>query len=88
LADLSGFLRDIQIPDMYVARQKFPKPCIENIEKHLVDALDRVFPEKGNLDRLRIAVTAGSRGITSIPEIHRIIGDYLKMQAGKRRTRP
>lgn len=83
MADLSGFLRDIQIPDMYVARQKFPKPCIENIEKHLVDALDRVFPEKGNLDRLRIAVTAGSRGITAIPEIHRIIGDYLKMQGAE-----
>jgi hypothetical protein len=83
LADLSGFLRDIQIPDMYVARQKFPRPRIENIEKHLVEALERVFPAGSNLDHLRIAVTAGSRGITAIPEIHRIIGDYLKMKGAE-----
>ncbi|MFP4481621.1 MAG: lactate racemase domain-containing protein [Thermovirgaceae bacterium] len=83
MANLSGLLRDVQIPETHLVRQKFPRPRMESLEKSLFEALDRVIREKDIPRGLRIAVTAGSRGITSIPEIHRIIAGYLKTKGAE-----
>jgi hypothetical protein len=78
LADLSYLLKNIQVPEMHLVKQTFPRPRTENLEEELIEALNRVIPPGKIFPGSRIAVTAGSRGITSIAEIHWVIAGYLK----------
>jgi len=83
LADLSGFLGDVHIPELNMVRQKFPRPRTESLEKSLFEALGRVLPAEETLRGRRIAVTAGSRGITAVSAIHRIIAEFLKARGAE-----
>ncbi len=83
MADLSGFLSDVRIPELNLVRQKFPRPRTESLERSLSEALARVLGAEETLDGRRIAVTAGSRGITSVSTIHRIIAEALKARGAE-----
>ncbi|MGC9490703.1 MAG: lactate racemase domain-containing protein [Thermovirgaceae bacterium] len=83
MADLSGFLGDVYIPEMNLVRQKFPRPRTESLEKSLLEALGRVLRAEEALRGRRIAVTAGSRGITAVSVIHRIIAGFLKARGAE-----
>ena len=77
---VSRLLKDVPLPQMFHASQKFPDAHIdrEDIEKAIFDEIDR----SGLGDRIgpgkRIAITAGSRGIRNVDEITRSVVAYVK----------
>lgn len=73
-----------QLPRMFLARQTFPRPRVENLEAAVAAELDKVFSPGSLRPGARIAVTVGSRGITSIAAITRAVIDELK----RREARP
>ncbi len=78
MADLTRFLQDQKLPLMGLARQRFPRPRLENLSRAISEALERLLPRENFPPGTRIAVTAGSRGIANIPEIHRTVAARLR----------
>ena len=81
---VSALLKDVPIPRMFRASQKFPDAHIEreDICKAVFDAIDagnvggRIHPG------MRVAITAGSRGIRNVDEITRSVVAYVKEKGG------
>ena len=77
---VSRLLRDVPLPAMFHASQRFPDSHInrEDIEKTIFDEIRR----SGMGDRIkpgmRIAITAGSRGIRNVDEITRSVVACVK----------
>ncbi|MFC1694416.1 lactate racemase domain-containing protein [Candidatus Latescibacterota bacterium] len=73
----------VKFPSMIRVRQLFSDERIEN----LPETLSQKLIDSGLMGQVkrgsRIAVTAGSRGISGIPEILRTIGDNLKASGAK-----
>ncbi len=67
---------DFELPRMFHARQKFPRPRIDAIEQSVRDTLATLpMPDiKGK----RIALTAGSRGVANQARILKAVADFLK----------
>ena len=80
--NFGNLLDDIKIPKMYAVRQNFEKRRIENIQEETRKQLETVFGETDFAGK-KIAVTAGSRGISHSVEILRTILDFLKEKGAK-----
>ena len=63
------FLWDGQLPLFQRVRVDFPRPCVGNVPEAVHQAIDELLPLPLQLEGRRVAITAGSRGISKIPEI-------------------
>lgn len=77
---VSRLLRDVPLPGMFHAAQRFPSAHIEreDIEKAVFDEINRSGMAQRILPGKRIAVTAGSRGIRNVDEITRAVVAFVK----------
>jgi len=66
------------IPPLIPVRQRLPEACLHDIPGALVDALGRLRLQQKIRPGMRIAITAGSRGITNIPMILRTAVAYVR----------
>ena len=78
MANLEHFLQHQELPLMGLARQRFPRPRLENLSRAVAEALEHILPWGSLAPGARIAITAGSRGISNIPEIHRTVVAWLR----------
>ncbi len=79
-AQLNQYLGDIRLPKFYKARQSFDRACIEreDIPAAVRQELDKAGLRERVDKGMRIAVTAGSRGVANIDLIIREIVRYLQ----------
>ncbi len=81
---VSGLLRDVKIPRMFHARQTFPREVIPREE--IAGVVDQQLSQErfASLIKpgMRIAVTAGSRGIRNVDIITKAIVDFVKECGG------
>lgn len=77
---VSRLLRDVPLPRMFHASQQFPDAHIdrEDIEKNIFDEISRSGMGERVRPGMRIAITAGSRGIRNVDEITRSVAAYVK----------
>ena len=77
---VSRLLRDVPIPQMFHAAQRFPDAHIEreDIEKAVFDEIARSGMAERIKPGMRIAITAGSRGIRNVDEITRSVVACVK----------
>ncbi|MBQ7063934.1 MAG: DUF2088 domain-containing protein [Firmicutes bacterium] len=77
---ISELLKDVALPKMALIEQRFDDTHlpVEAIPEILQEALEQNAVSKRIFPGMRIAVTAGSRGITNIALILRAIVDYLR----------
>ena len=77
---VSRLLRDVPIPRMFLAEQRFPDRHIdrEDIEKTIFAEIGRAGMGERVRPGMRIAITAGSRGIRNVDEITRSVVAYVK----------
>ena len=77
---VSNLLAPVQIPKMFRAKQEFPRPVIlpEDIPAAIEAEMNR--PEIRPLIKpgMKIAITAGSRGVANVAIITRAIVDFVK----------
>jgi len=77
---VSGLLADVPVPKVVRVRQRFPDEHIP--EEELSAVLRRKLAEKRADTKLRpgmrVAITAGSRGISNIPQILRTLVSYVR----------
>jgi hypothetical protein len=72
-----------KIPPMVLVKQKFSRPIIFDIQKTVESELDKIFHDRELLTGKRIAITAGSRGISNIAFILRCVAEYVNNSGGK-----
>ena len=79
---VSRLLKDVPIPRMFRAAQKFPDAHIErkDIEKTIFDEIARAGVANRVKPGMRIAITAGSRGIRNVDVITRSVVLWVKSQ--------
>ena len=77
---VSRLLRDVTLPRMFHASQRFPDAHIdrEDIEKTIFDEINRSGMGERVRPGMRIAITAGSRGIRNVDEITRSVAAYVR----------
>ncbi len=77
---VSRLLKAVPLPDMFFARQQFPDQCIprEGIREAIFDEINRSGMGERVRPGMRVAVTAGSRGIRNVDEITRSVAAYVK----------
>lgn len=82
---VSGLLRDVPIPPMFRARQTFPRERIEPGQIPEAVWAEMSKPEfDGKIQPgMKIAITAGSRGIRNVDVITKAIVDYVKEKKAK-----
>ena len=82
---VSRLLRDVPLPRMFHAAQKFPDAHIdrEEIERAIFAEIDRVGVGERVKPGMRIAITAGSRGIRNVDEITRSVVAYVKSRGAE-----
>lgn len=79
---VSKLVSDIQLPKMFRVRQHFPRPKIE------VDKIPDIIASLLSEDKfssqikpgMRIAITAGSRGVANVALITKCIADFVKLK--------
>lgn len=79
---VSKLVSDIQLPKMFRVRQHFPRPKIE------VDKIPDIIASLLSEDKfssqikpgMRIAITAGSRGVANVALITKCIVDFVKLK--------
>ena len=82
---VSQIIQDIKLPQMINVKQIFPRPCLEISEISEVinkQLKNEVFSGKIN-PGMRIAITAGSRGIANFNLIIKTVVDFVKSQGGE-----
>jgi len=77
-------MKAMQLPRMFLARQEFPRPRVEDASQAVKAELERLFPPGTLKLGAEIGITVGSRGITDIAVMARAVVDFLK----SRETRP
>ncbi|WP_077610587.1 lactate racemase domain-containing protein [Clostridium sp. Marseille-P2415] len=82
---VSGLLKDIAIPRMFHARQQFPREVIkpEDIPAAVRKELEKPCFSSLIKPDMRIAITAGSRGIRNVDIITRAIVDFVKSRGAR-----
>ena len=77
---VSRLLRDVPLPEMFHASQRFPDKHIdrEDIRKTIFDEIRRSGMDARIKPGMRVAVTAGSRGIRNVDEITRSVVAFVK----------
>lgn len=68
----------MEFPCLYHIRQKFNTEKITEIESEIIRQFEQIQAKELLKPGMRIAVTAGSRGIANIPRIIRTVCDFLK----------
>ncbi|MCY6484129.1 lactate racemase domain-containing protein [Clostridium aestuarii] len=68
----------MEYPKMYKVRQNFDNSKIRDIKKEIIKECGLINIGEKITPGMKIAVTAGSRGISNISEIIKIVCDYLK----------
>ncbi len=67
-------------PELYLAKQTFPRPRVEDIKATVHEELGKLQLQKKFRKGARVAITGGSRGINNIVLIVRTAIEYLKAQ--------
>ena len=82
---VSRLLKDVSLPAMFHASQRFPDAHIdrEDIEKAIFDEVRRSGMGERIKPGMRIAITAGSRGIRNVDEITRSVVAYVKSRGAQ-----
>jgi len=82
---VSGILAGTPVPRMFHARQTFPRAHLKNEDLHAVVAteLAKLGISEKIKPGMRIAVTAGSRGIANVAVITRAIVDELRFRGAE-----
>ena len=77
---VSRLLRDVPLPRMFHASQKFPDTYIEreDIEKTIFNEISRADVGERVKPGMQIAITAGSRGIRNVDEITRSVVAWVR----------
>lgn len=82
MSTIDNLLDGIPVPRMVKVRQTFDRPRVDDVEGELI----RNIRESGALAKVkpghRIAVTAGSRGITSLPLMLKVLASEIKRAGG------
>lgn len=78
MGTVNEMLQDICIPRMVRARQRFDESCIEDVAGALREELSREAIAALIRPGMRIAITAGSRGVDNIALVIREIASFLK----------
>lgn len=78
----SAILSKIELPRMFRVKQLFSRPRIEpqNIPEHIENILNKETFCKKIKPGMRIAITAGSRGIANVALITKSIVDFVKQK--------
>ena len=63
---------------MFLARQTFPRPRVDDMAGAVKRELEKVFAARGIRPGAEIGVTVGSRGISGIASIAKAAVDFLK----------
>ena len=79
--DLSQLRLDVPLPMMHRARQRFDASVLEDIEGEVARQVRR-FADCVKPD-MRIAITAGSRGVANIPRLVKAVGDEVRALGGR-----
>ena len=82
---VSRLLRDVPLPPMFHAAQSFPDAHIEraDIRQTIFDEIERSGMGERVRPGMRIAITAGSRGIRNVDEITRSVVAYVKSRGAQ-----
>ncbi len=77
---VSRLLRDVPLPRMFHVAQQFPDRHIDraDIERTIFQEIDRSGMGERIRPGMRVAITAGSRGIRNVDEITRSVAAYVK----------
>lgn len=75
---VDDLLRDIPLPRVFKARQRFDRPVLPDPVATCRDFLSSSGLSARIRPGMRIAVTAGSRGIANLPAVLRAVADWLK----------
>lgn len=78
----SAILSKIELPRMFRVKQLFPRPKIEpqDIPEHIAGILSKEPFGTKIKPGMRIAITAGSRGIANVALITKSIADFVKLK--------
>lgn len=75
---IEAILKDIPLPRMVSIEQSFERPVLANVEQTFRDNLKASPVLKSIRPGMTVAVAAGSRGITNLPQVTRALVDELK----------
>ena len=80
---VSQLIQDTKLPAMIRVKQTFPRPQLKT--ENIPDVIRRqLSPYKASIrPGMRIAITAGSRGIRNIPLILRCIAEFIQQQGAE-----
>jgi hypothetical protein len=74
---------DADLPRFVRLRQEFPRPCVVDIRQAVLQELDRLPDLSRQVAGKRIAITAGSRGISEIAAILAALVDGLRSRGAQ-----
>ena len=80
MSEINNILKDVKLPKVLKVRQEFSKYKIEDIENTLIKKLNNKNLDTKIKSGSRIAITAGSRGISSYAILLKTIVDFVKKQ--------
>jgi hypothetical protein len=72
-----------KLPTFQRVRVDFPRPRVESVHNAVHQAIDSLGPLPFPLQGKRVAITAGSRGISQIPEILAALVDWLHQRGAQ-----
>ena len=78
-----AFEWDGQLPLFQRVRVDFPRPQAGNVPEAVHRAINELVPLPLPLEGKRVAITAGSRGISQIPEILAAVVDWLRQRGAQ-----
>ena len=76
MSEINSILKDVRLPKVYKVKQKFEKEKIDNVRGNLIKKLNA--KSWGIKKNQRIAITAGSRGISHYELLLKTIVDFVK----------
>ena len=76
MSEINSILKDVRLPNVYKVKQKFEKEKIDNVRGNLIKKLNA--KSWGIKKNQRIAITAGSRGISHYELLLKTIVDFVK----------
>lgn len=83
MGNVNTMLRDIPLPRFVKVRQDFPENAIPDLGAEVLRRLQRPEVAGRVLPGMRIAITAGSRGVDRVAEIIRTVAGFLKSRGAK-----
>lgn len=82
---VAGLVKDVFLPRMFRVRQKFPRDRIE--EGDIPDRIASLLSQKKFAEKIhpgmRVAITAGSRGVANVALTTKCLADFVKSRGGK-----